>query len=151
MSLMKPTWCCATVAVKLQSWHSQLTLYARNIPSAVCEAPPEDEQVMLETCRGPWFSINWMKSASRWFHYTDKWFSFIAHSSGHRMFNVTCLFTNNLDTSSVGIGPSINNEQLHVYLMFAFDKEQVHSSANYTIKWRNSFTSMGHFKVTNFC
>jgi hypothetical protein len=26
---------------------------ARNIPRAVCEAPPEDEQVMLETCRGP--------------------------------------------------------------------------------------------------
>jgi hypothetical protein len=26
---------------------------------------------MLETCRGTWFSINWMKSASRWFHYTD--------------------------------------------------------------------------------
>jgi hypothetical protein len=27
--------------------------HARNIPSAVCLAPPEDEQVMLETCRGP--------------------------------------------------------------------------------------------------
>jgi hypothetical protein len=26
---------------------------------------------MLETCRGLWFSINWMKSASSWFHYTD--------------------------------------------------------------------------------
>jgi hypothetical protein len=26
--------------------------HARNIPSAVCFAPPEDEQVMLETCRG---------------------------------------------------------------------------------------------------
>jgi hypothetical protein len=25
----------------------------RNIPSAVCVAPSEDEQVMLETCRGP--------------------------------------------------------------------------------------------------
>jgi hypothetical protein len=25
----------------------------RNIPSAVCLAPPEDKQVMLETCRGP--------------------------------------------------------------------------------------------------
>jgi hypothetical protein len=43
---------CATIAVKLQSCHSQLT-YARNIPSAVFDAPPEDEQVMLETCRGP--------------------------------------------------------------------------------------------------
>jgi hypothetical protein len=29
-----------------------LTLYARNTPNAVCVAPPEDEQVMLETCRG---------------------------------------------------------------------------------------------------
>jgi hypothetical protein len=36
----------------LQSWHSQLTLHARNIPSAVFVAPPEDEQAMLETCRG---------------------------------------------------------------------------------------------------
>jgi hypothetical protein len=55
----------AAVAVSLQSWHSQLTLYARNIWSGVCVAPPDDWQVMLETCRGPWFSINWMKSASR--------------------------------------------------------------------------------------
>jgi hypothetical protein len=31
---------------------------ARNIPSAVCVAPPEDEQVMLETYRGCCFSIN---------------------------------------------------------------------------------------------
>jgi hypothetical protein len=44
---------CATVAFSLHSWHSQLTLYARNIPSDVCSAPPEDEQIMLETCRGP--------------------------------------------------------------------------------------------------
>jgi hypothetical protein len=34
--------------MKLQSWHSQITLYARNIPSAVYAAPPEDEQVMLQ-------------------------------------------------------------------------------------------------------
>jgi hypothetical protein len=26
---------------------------SRNIPNAACVAPPEDEQVMLETCRGP--------------------------------------------------------------------------------------------------
>jgi hypothetical protein len=37
----------------------------------VHNSSPEDEQVMLETCRGLWFSINWMESASRWFHYTD--------------------------------------------------------------------------------
>jgi hypothetical protein len=41
---------CATIAVSLQSWHSQ---------------------VMLETCRGPWFSINLKRSASCWFHYND--------------------------------------------------------------------------------
>jgi hypothetical protein len=61
---------CAMGAVKLQPCHSQLTLYARNIPKAVCVAPPENEQLMLETCSGHWFSIKWMKSASRWFHYT---------------------------------------------------------------------------------
>jgi hypothetical protein len=26
--------------------------HARNIPAAVCAANPEDEQVVLETCRG---------------------------------------------------------------------------------------------------
>jgi hypothetical protein len=41
------------VSLQLQSWHGQLTLYARNIPSAVGVAPPEDEQVMLETHRSP--------------------------------------------------------------------------------------------------
>jgi hypothetical protein len=40
-----------------------------NIPSAACAASPEDKQVMLEICRGPWFLINWIKSPSRWFHY----------------------------------------------------------------------------------
>jgi hypothetical protein len=38
-------------AVSLQLCHSQLT-YERNIPNVVCGAPPEDEQVMLKTCRG---------------------------------------------------------------------------------------------------
>jgi hypothetical protein len=42
---------CGTVAVS--PWHSQLTLYARSVPNAVSAVPPEDEQVMLETCRGP--------------------------------------------------------------------------------------------------
>jgi hypothetical protein len=31
----------------------ELVSPTRNIPTAVCEAPPEDEQVMLETFRGP--------------------------------------------------------------------------------------------------
>jgi hypothetical protein len=40
---------CASIAVSLQSWHSQLTSYVHNIPSAVCGAPPEEKQVNLET------------------------------------------------------------------------------------------------------
>jgi hypothetical protein len=49
----------------------QLAGITRNIPSAVCVSPPEDEQGILETYRGPKFSINLTKIASRWFHYTD--------------------------------------------------------------------------------
>jgi hypothetical protein len=46
--------CCLRImSVAGQPCHSQLTLYARSIPNAVCAATPEDEQVMLETCRGP--------------------------------------------------------------------------------------------------
>jgi hypothetical protein len=41
------------IAVSLQSWCSQLTKHARNIPSSACVAPTEDEQVMLEKCSGP--------------------------------------------------------------------------------------------------
>jgi hypothetical protein len=37
------------------------------LPAAI----PEDKQVMLETCRGPDFLINWIKCASRWFRYND--------------------------------------------------------------------------------
>jgi hypothetical protein len=47
---------CATIA--LQSWHSQLTLHACNMPNAVCVVPPEDKQVILETRRASLFSIN---------------------------------------------------------------------------------------------
>jgi hypothetical protein len=47
------------------------------IPNAFCAAPAEDEQVMLETCGGHWLSINWMESASRWFHYTDAQFNLV--------------------------------------------------------------------------
>jgi hypothetical protein len=43
---------CDTVAGSLQPCHSQLTLYARSVPNAVCVARPEDEQAMLETFRG---------------------------------------------------------------------------------------------------
>jgi hypothetical protein len=50
---------------------SQQTIHASNIPSADCVSAPEYEQVMLETWRVPWFSINWITSSSRWFHYID--------------------------------------------------------------------------------
>ena len=63
-----------------------------------------------------------------------KWFSFVVHNSGQRIFNITCLFTNIFDISSVSIGPVINNEELHVYLMFTCNKEQYNSSADYSIK-----------------
>jgi hypothetical protein len=43
----------ACVAVSLKPCHSQLTLYARSIRNAVFVAPPEDEQIVLETFRGP--------------------------------------------------------------------------------------------------
>jgi hypothetical protein len=36
-----------------QDWSGTPILVARDIPSAVCLAPPMVEQVMLETCRGP--------------------------------------------------------------------------------------------------
>jgi hypothetical protein len=36
----------------------QLTQHVRNISSAVCVQPPEDEEVMFETCRGPSLLIN---------------------------------------------------------------------------------------------
>jgi hypothetical protein len=36
-----------------QDWCSQLTQHAHNTPNTTCVVPPEDDQVMLETCRGP--------------------------------------------------------------------------------------------------
>jgi hypothetical protein len=66
------------------SWHNTHTIY-----QVFCVAPPEDEQVVLETCRGPWFSINWTISASRWFHYAD-----ILHTySSMKMEQTQCSYT----------------------------------------------------------
>jgi hypothetical protein len=66
---------CQLAVVRLQFHCNRTTancqLHARIIPDPVFSANPEDEQVIFETCRGFWFSINWMKSASRWFHCTD--------------------------------------------------------------------------------
>jgi hypothetical protein len=50
---------------------NQQTQHAHNIP-IVCAAPPEDEQVMLKTCKRPLIhnKLN-IKSASHWFYYTN--------------------------------------------------------------------------------
>jgi hypothetical protein len=45
VSWLHQDWRGTGVTVPLQS--------IPNTPSAVCVAPPEDEQVMVETCRGP--------------------------------------------------------------------------------------------------
>jgi hypothetical protein len=58
-ALHNGTWYTACVLCQLAvpglEWNcfGQLIPHASNIPSAVCAAPPEDEQVMLETYRGP--------------------------------------------------------------------------------------------------
>jgi hypothetical protein len=62
----------ALLAHPQETLHKRHLVYYVRIVSLDCDTfAPEDEQVMLETCGGPWFSINWMKIASRWFHYTD--------------------------------------------------------------------------------
>jgi hypothetical protein len=79
--------CSSSRGAAQTACHSQLKLYARNIPNTVCSASPENEQIMFETCRGPWFSINLMKSTSRWFHYTDKLWGTVS-----KTLNIACHF-----------------------------------------------------------
>jgi hypothetical protein len=50
--------------------------HASSIASGVCLAPSEDEQVMLETCSGFQFTMNWIKRASRRFHCTERFLLF---------------------------------------------------------------------------
>jgi hypothetical protein len=57
----------------------------------LCLAPPEDEQVMLETCRGLWFSINWMKITPRWFQYTDMLWCTVSKTLRMKEIGVTLL------------------------------------------------------------
>jgi hypothetical protein len=45
---------CTKIGVELQTWCSQLTLHTQFF----CVAPPEGEQVMLETYSGPLCVIN---------------------------------------------------------------------------------------------
>jgi hypothetical protein len=63
-------WCIACVYCQLAVARLQQNCN-RAYTKCRCATPPEDEQAMLETCRDLWFSINWMKRASRWLHYTD--------------------------------------------------------------------------------
>jgi hypothetical protein len=70
----------ALLAHHQEPLHKLHLVYCMRIMSDGCDTiavaePHEDRQVMLETCRGPWFAINLMKSASRWFHYTDPTFT----------------------------------------------------------------------------
>jgi hypothetical protein len=39
--------------LKVLTYGAHILISARSIPSAACLAPPEDEKVMLETCRDP--------------------------------------------------------------------------------------------------
>jgi hypothetical protein len=50
------TWYIAWSGTPVLVQPTDITL--TQLPSAVCAAPPEDEQVMLETCRGLEFLIN---------------------------------------------------------------------------------------------
>jgi hypothetical protein len=47
----------ALLAYPQEALHKRQFVYS-NIPSAVCSAPAEDEQVIFETCRGPYFLIS---------------------------------------------------------------------------------------------
>jgi hypothetical protein len=60
-----------------------------NIPIAVCATSPDDKQVMPETCRGLWLSINVMKSASRRFYYTDVLWSTVSKTLNLSMYDIT--------------------------------------------------------------
>jgi hypothetical protein len=63
---------CQLAVARLQ-WNCNCAtdIISTQYTKCVSAAPPEDEQVMVETCRAPWFSIHWMRSASCSFHYTD--------------------------------------------------------------------------------
>jgi hypothetical protein len=62
----------------------------------------------------PWFSTNWMKSASRWFHYTDETRTFIFQVAGkiyrvtrtHRLFRLDPLETATRTTHCFSCGLS---------------------------------------------
>jgi hypothetical protein len=43
----------ALLAHPQEALHKRHLVYCVRVMSVGCEAPPEDEQVMLETCRGP--------------------------------------------------------------------------------------------------
>jgi hypothetical protein len=46
-------YCMRVISVGCTKIEEELVSVLDNIPSAACGAPPEDEQAMLETCRGP--------------------------------------------------------------------------------------------------
>jgi hypothetical protein len=50
-----PVGCTSSTLILVQP--TDIT-HTHNTPSVNCAAPPEDEQAMLKTCRGPEFLIN---------------------------------------------------------------------------------------------
>jgi hypothetical protein len=71
----------AWLAHPQEALHKRHLVYCMRIMSVGCgtvtvKLQPEDEQVMLETYRGFWFSKIWMRSAPHLFHYSDiLWFT----------------------------------------------------------------------------
>jgi hypothetical protein len=61
----------ALLAYPQEVLYKRHLVYCVRIISVGCGTQYTKFLELLETCRGPWFPINWMKSASRWFHYTD--------------------------------------------------------------------------------
>jgi hypothetical protein len=75
------------------------TSYARSIPSVFCAAPPEGKQVTLKTSRDPWSSINWMKKASRRFHYTELQYCCRLATSYRVLINISSVLFKHLEIS----------------------------------------------------
>jgi hypothetical protein len=66
---------CAQFRIAGNAWETWETVPLR-ASSITCSSSDSAAQrylvyCVLQACRGTWFSINWMKSASRWFYYAD--------------------------------------------------------------------------------
>jgi hypothetical protein len=64
-------YCVHVMSVGCTRMEASASILVQPTDITACVVPPEDTQVMLETCRGPKLLINWIKSTSHWFYYTD--------------------------------------------------------------------------------